>query len=285
MSRVEASTSTLSRRVAVRCMLLPLVVSVILLLVPPFALADTGRTYQAQIPLLEEPSSVTFDSAGNSWIAQGQAFPSVEEGVFKYGPYPSLTEVATLTAYPPPLAGALHLYQGLAFSEATDELFLAHSNGRKVEIFNDNGVFQRDWPTIDENLVLVGQGDPVIRIAADNSDSYSRGRIYLSLRAVENYASFVPSNTVEAFDAAERPVDFPATASYIEDNKLTGTPSGPFGEVQYIAVDANGDIFVVDVDHNVVDEFDSTGTFLRGLSRPKSSVLRSPPENDSICRV
>ena len=31
----------------------------------------------------------------------------------------------------------------------------------------------------------------------------------------------------------QRPVDFPATASYINDNKLTGTPSGPFGEVGY----------------------------------------------------
>ncbi len=103
-------------------------------------------------------------------------------------------------------------------------------------------------------------GQSGIHIAIDNSNTFSRGRVYLSLES--------PEDDVEILDAAQRPVDFPATASYIDGNLMTGTPSGSFGDVQNITVDSNGNIYVTDTANGVVDEFDSTGTFLRTLTAP-----------------
>ena len=108
-------------------------------------------------------------------------------------------------------------------------------------------------------------------VAIDNSNTFSRGRIYLSIPS--------PQNDVEVFDAAQRPVDFPATASYIIDNKLTGTPSGPFGSVLNTAVDSSGDLFVFDTGKNVVDEFDSSGTFLRTFP---GGIPATDPTNGNV---
>ena len=100
-------------------------------------------------------------------------------------------------------------------------------------------------------------------MAVDNSNSYSRGRIYLSLTN--------PENAVEAFDAERRPVQFPATAPYIDGNAITGTPAGPFGEVEHLTVDELGNIYATDAQKNVVDEFASTGEFLRSFPAPAAN--------------
>ena len=106
----------------------------------------------------------------------------------------------------------------------------------------------------------------------DNSQLSSRGRIYLSLTS--------PEDNVEAYDAAERPVDFPARASYVEDNKITGTPHGPFGTVEQIEVSNEGNIFVYDAGKNVIDEFDWTGTFVQ--SYPGSQYFAIDPVNSDV---
>ena len=102
--------------------------------------------------------------------------------------------------------------------------------------------------------------NPDIHVAIDNSDTFSEGRVYLSLTS--------PENDVEVFDAEQRPVDFPATASYITENKLTGTPSGPFGEVGYVTVDSHGNIYVTDCGKR-----SSTSSTRPG---PSSAASRSP---------
>ena len=92
--------------------------------------------------------------------------------------------------------------------------------------------------------------------------------------------SLSPENDVEVFDAARRPVDFPATASYITDNKLTGTPKGPFGERATYSVDSIGDLFVCRRGQNVVDEFDSSGIFLRAFPAPGGEIPAGRPGPD-----
>jgi DNA-binding beta-propeller fold protein YncE len=74
---------------------------------------------------------------------------------------------------------------------------------------------------------------------------------------------------VEKFDSAGEPVSFSfsGSASYVESNKLTGTPSGGFeGFAPYpttLAVDqSNGDFYVPDLFHNVVDKFAPSGEYL-----------------------
>ncbi len=92
--------------------------------------------------------------------------------------------------------------------------------------------------------------------------------MYLSLTS--------PENDIEVFNNEERKVDFPATAGYISKNRLTGTPAGPFGEVGYVAVDKLGNVYVTDWGKEEIDEFDSTGTFLRSFPSPRAHGSLDP---------
>ena len=132
---------------------------------------------------------------------------------------------------------------------------------RSIGIFDENGTHLDTWSAI--NGVNNGQSFGGIHVAVDNSDGQSRGRVYLSLTH--------PEDDVEALDAERRPVQFPATADYIDGNAITGTPSGPFGEVEHITVDGDGNIYVTDAQLNVVDEFASTGEFLRSFPAPAAN--------------
>ena len=58
----------------------------------------------------------------------------------------------------------------------------------------------------------------------------------------------------------------------------TARPVGPFGEVGHIAVDDDGNIYVIDVNAKVVNEFDSTGDLPAHLPR-SGSDQRSQPGN------
>ena len=220
----------------------------------------------------EEPRSVATDGAGDVWISKADDVPFLASLATKFSPYPSHSKLATLSGYPAANNNTLILGPSLGYSDLTNELFFAHSSGRKVEIFDENGVFKRQWGAIDENPIF-GFTPETIWLAVDNSTGVTRGAIYLSLKKVNEPTYVVPANTVEAFDADQNPVDFPATASYISGNKLTGTPSGPFGTVESIAVDPLGNLFVQDITNAVVDEFDRTGTFLRSFPG-----IGSPPQ-------
>jgi hypothetical protein len=168
--------------------------------------------------------------------------------LYKYDAFPS----QTLLSPQPDLSAAWNGFGcnefNLAVDNATGTLYVAEWSRRLYSLDKDQ-VVQPTWDTSHENA---GGG---FFVAFDNSQTYSGGRLYLSLRT--------PENAVEAYDRGRRPVDFSASAPYIADNVLTGTPSGPFGEVGYVAVDGNGDIYVVDQGKAVVDQFDSSGTFVR----------------------
>jgi DNA-binding beta-propeller fold protein YncE len=227
----------------------------VLALGPTAALAD--RAYDSAITGFRSPSSVAFDASGDAWITDGghtitnQSNPG-QNGIYEYSPYPSeslLTVPDTFFLFDSSI-----LQLQVAVDKENGEVFVTQGNGRSVNIFSEAGTYLTSWTSIDG----IGQSQGEIHAAIDNSNTISKGTVYLSLNSPENH--------VEAFDAAQRPVDFPATASYIDENKLTGTPSGPFGAVSSIAVDASGDIYVLDEGNNVVDEFDSTGTFVRAFT-------------------
>jgi hypothetical protein len=87
---------------------------------------------------------------------------------------------------------------------------------------------------------------------------------------------------VDRFDSAGRPLAFSASGSYVSGNELLGTPSESFKFFQpsaaQVAVDNsggpfNGDIYVTDTEHGVVDVFASDGTYrgrLNGSGTPQS---------------
>jgi hypothetical protein len=248
-------------------------VALCILLVAPAARASVveGRAYDSNIPGFASPTSIAFDAAGNAWISDGSHYvpkykDNLKNGVYRYSPYPSqsLLDVPdTSEAF----GGDLGIQ--LAVDQATEEVFVTQYNGRSVGIFAPNSpsnpckqgnfCFSHKWSSING----VGGFEPGIHVAIDNSNSFSKGRVYLSLAH--------PENDVEVLDAGRLPVELPATAGYIHENKLTGTPSGKFGEVANITVDNEGNVYVTDPSKNVVDEFASTGLFLRAFPSPRAN--------------
>lgn len=209
------------------------------------------RSYDSSISPFNSPSSVSFDAQGNVWVTDSG------KGLALLSPFPSQTVLAepdTKVAF----AGSLAI-QG-SVSRDTGELFVAQSNGRSIKVFDGQGQYLRSWTAINGSS---GSGENgAIHVAVDNSGSDSDGRVYLSLSK--------PENDVEAFDDQRRPVDFPATADYIKDNRITGTPEGPFGETQFVSVDEEGNIYVTDAKKNQVDVFSSNGEFVRSLAAPSA---------------
>ena len=243
---------------------------VIVAAVATSALAD--RTYDSQAGF-SAASDAAFDVNDSIWISG--CYPTLHkpqlgwdnpgyDGVCGLDAYPSQTLLDTpITPWSIDTAPV-----GVAVDQSTHDVFVATTNIDAAVIFSRTGfsryTYTHSWITIDGHSV----GDDV---AIDNTNTFSRGRIYLSIPSPQNY--------VEVFDAAQRPVDFPATTSYITDNKLTGTPSGPFGSVENTAVDSNGDLFVFDTGNNVVDEFSSSGTFLRTFP---GGVPATDPTNGNV---
>ena len=217
------------------------------------------RTFVSKIPEFRETSSVTLDAAEDVWVTDaGHQTPEANpggNGLYQYNPFPSQTLLHTPDTHEPWGSSILDLQAGV--DKQSGDVLVAQSNGRTVDVFTSTGKFIEEWSNIDGTGGVGGAG---IHIAIDNTQTPSGGRIYLSLTA--------PENDVEVFDSAERPVDFPATAPYINDNKLTGTPSGHFGEVQNVTVDSQGNLYVTDTEKQEIDEFDSSGTFLRSFHVP-----------------
>ena len=269
MSRIDrVGGSGVRRRGVHRILLLWVVLLPLVFGVQP---AVAARTYDSQIDGgeggFDTIQGIGFDSTDNLWIVDlqvGEGNARLQRGVYKYSAYPSLDLLEAPTVPPVFSVGrAMHL----AVDQETDEVYVSQSNGRRVFIFK-NGAFNREWNRIDG----IYGNQYGIDVAIDNSHSDSRGRVYLSLT--------YPENDIEVLDSAQRPVELPATTSYIEGNKITGTPSGPFGEVGEIATDAQGNLYVNDEGEGVIDEFGPSGTFLRSF--PALGPVAVDPTNGTV---
>ena len=238
--------------------------------------ASASRAFDSTMAGFGTIDSVSFDANENVWVIDNGSFNNPlqpgpgQNGLYKFDAYPSQTALATPSTF-----SAFNFFSlGLngAVDKATDEIFVAQSNGRGVYIFapqsesttcktlpGETYCYTHNWTKING----ANRGTlPDIHVAIDNSETFSKGRVYLSLTN--------PEDDIEAFDSSERRVDFPATASYIEDSKLTGTPAGQFGQVSYVEVDNKGNIYVTDDAKNEVDEFESSGTYIRSFPAPRA---------------
>ena len=208
--------------------------------------AFANRTYDSRfLEGLHHPS-IAIGAADDVFISNGPEFS-------KYAAYPSHTLLGTgeLQA----LRGQNARLGSLAVDDATGQIFAATENYgcSTLAIFGSSGAYEESW-----NNLGGSQYCSDVALAIDNSNTYSKGRVYVALTH--------PFNDIEVYDAKRRPVDLPATASYIDANRLTGTPSGSFGSVGGVTVGLEGNLYVVDLGRNVIDEFDSTGTFIRSFS-------------------
>ena len=213
-------------------------------------------------PVRASPST----AAGNVWITDASHVvrhrTASSDGLYKYDAYPS----QTLLDAPDTCdgSGAAVVDFRSPSTRRPANCYVAQSNRRDVDIFDQNGNrLGRPGPRSTDGDAATSSRASTSRSTTPNG--YSEGRVYLSLTA--------PENDVEALDAGQRPVDFPATASYINGNRLTGTPERPVRRSRSgIAVDDEGNIYVTDAGKKVVDEFDSTGIFLRAFPAPARRV-------------
>ncbi|HEY7256950.1 MAG TPA: hypothetical protein VH476_09745 [Solirubrobacterales bacterium] len=227
--------------------------------------ASASRVFDSKIEGFNGTSSVTFAKDGKVWVTDGghetEAENPGQNGLYEYSPFPSQNLLFTPDSYE--VWHYFILWLTASVDQENGEILVSQSNGRHVDIFDENGIYTHSWSAFNEASTCFNCV-PDLHIAVDNSNTFSRGRVYLSLTS--------PEDAVEVFDAEQHPVDFPATTSYTKDNRLTGTPEGPFGQVEAVTVDnRNGNLFVTDAEAGAVDEYDSTGTFIRSFAAPNAS--------------
>jgi hypothetical protein len=97
--------------------------------------------------------------------------------------------------------------------------------------------------------------------------AFSPGKIYA-----------LDAGTVDRVDTSGAPLNFTASKTYIEGSRLTGTPTGPFGKADGLAVNnSTGEIYVADGQSKVVDVFSSSGEYISQLAGTPSSAPLSGP--------
>jgi hypothetical protein len=158
--------------------------------------AQANRPLVQRMSEFRSPHAITVDGSDNVWVTdEGQSSktnPGVE-GLYKYDPFPS----ETLLAVPNTYESFSHFIFVLqpAVDDETGEVFVAQSNGRQVFIFSPNGsghsckeefgetyCYTRNWIHING----ANSSNPNVHVAIDNSQGFSRGRVYLSLQSPED---------------------------------------------------------------------------------------------------
>ena len=251
------------------------VTGLLLLSQPAFA----AREYTGHKISLTDSRLLALDGVGDLWAQAGK-------GVVEYGPYPSQTQLPL--SWDP---GKLHSFEAIgeihsmAINDPTGNLyfaalFLGEPGSYGVEVFDASGNYKERW--------VVGSEGDIPNVAVDNSSGPTQGAVLVSQGA--------PAS-IEAFKFEHEPIEFSSKESYIEGNKITGSPFGEFsyrppqtcgcgGQTMPITTDSSGDIYVAN--GGVVYEFEPSGAFVRrftGAGAPggfQPSGLAVDPTNGNL---
>jgi hypothetical protein len=164
--------------------------------------------------------------------------------------------------------------RNLSLSHSTGNLYVVEGATNELQIFDDTGDFIGEF-----TVGTPGNGE--VGVALDNSGGPTQGRIYTDSNSDRRVRAFEPEAT-----SVTEVHEFTASATYIEGNKITGTPAGPFAEANGIATDSQGNIYVGD--GKVVDEFEPSGKFLRAFTTEEApgslfvSGLAVDPTNGNL---
>lgn len=235
--------------------LLTLAVAVTALVLGLASSALAARTYTSQITQangspLSLPNGVEVDSSDNVWVSDtgtslvnkydsSGAFLQQTDGTGSWGTSPYILD--------------------LAWSNAAGLLYVVDSNFDDLWGLNPDGTYAN----VDLNSGL-GGGCCFLQASVDNSGGANDGNIYVASSG----------GTVIRIDGTGAGVDFTGgPASYISGNQLTGTPDHAFSRPSDVAVDASGNIYVVDQGTSEVDEYDSTGVFVRAFTAGSSTTF------------
>lgn len=243
------------------CVLLAIGMLMALAAAPAFA----ERVYESRIEGFGHPYGIAIDDHGGTWISD----PGHEGLISKYDPYPSQTKEGEQSGSGN-FGNAGELIFGIAINDSNGDLYLAENTNQSIDVFEKGtGALIEQWG---------GFGGFPLTVAVDNSGGSSNGQIYVA-----------GGTTVKAFEPEQRGAPFSAEETYIKSNTITGTPNGPFGSVENVAVDNHGNIYVVDAGYRVVDEFSSAGVFIRAFGEtgapPDFGAGSAPASFDALTAV
>ncbi len=149
---------------------------------------------------------------------------------------------------------------GLAI-DSGNNIFVSDSNSDfgRVEKFSNSGVFQTEFGRTDDNPLQLPVG-----VAFDSS-----GSVYVSEAAF-------------GFDSVRKFTVSGNTFTQVAPIGSPGTGNGELNVPYGVAIDRNNNIFVVDSFNNRVEEFDSSGGFVRTFSAPVGSNRLFQPHDIAI---
>jgi len=236
------------------------------------ASAAATRNYESQIteagsPLapLVSPTGLTTDASDDLWVSDtGTHTVTKFDSSGTNAGY--LTQNDGTTSW-----GTSSFIEGLAFSAASGEVLVSDSN------FDDIWGLKATDATNSGLDLFGGPWDPgrtgccLLKVAADNSGTATDGDLYVSAGS--------PSQNVTRIDATGAAAGFSKSAPYITgaaNNVLTGTTAGAFVKPRGLAVDASGNLYVLDQGKAEVDEFAPSGEFLRAITKVGGTPLGEP---------
>jgi len=214
--------------------------------------AFAERTFVSQISGFVNPTGIAIDSANHVWVSD-----TGDKGlVSEYSAYPSQTLLNQQNGGGHFGCGGFYILS-LAVDSSNGNLYTGDSCADVVEDFEPSGAFV---PPLWSGFVT-SSSFAHLYVATDISGGSASGRVYVSVSESGSFGGPI----IKAFDPNHNEVNFEASEPYISGSEITGTTSGPFERLALVrvAVDANGDIYVVDQAREVVDEFEPSGKFVR----------------------
>jgi hypothetical protein len=233
------------------------------------------RPYVSQITGFATPEGVSVDGNDGVWVSDF----GLGSLISHYDAYPSQTKLGQQDGGG--RWGGANAVHGQSFNVTNGFLYAPAPTGDSVfNIFDNFGDYYGQMQAVGGSST-----GNALYTAVDNSNGPTRGRVYLydSYGGVSEVAT-----SLQAFDAYGNPVDFDATASYIDGNKIVGTSHGvftlfgagsfAFDEYGGIAVDPDGNIWVTQAKQSTqggipeIDEFSPSGVFIRRITAASSGV-------------
>src|SRR5262249_22111579 len=196
--------------------------------------------FEGEMTGISGPFGIAIDGQDHVWVEEANAGANLSE----FDAFPSQTKIGEL-------GGEGHhggTVRNFALNNSNNQLYLADSGPVVIDLYNRaTGEFEETWTTENSCGYLYA--------AVDNSGGPHQGRVYVgrTCSGPQHLRALIGNNEADPFSASEE---------YITDNRITGTPNGSLEEIRGLATDTEGNLYVVDATHHVVDKFASSGHFL-----------------------